>query len=147
MGIQPNPEPLRPRSRWAVGGRVLPQRVLVGQRLLSMVASRAAVAAEEGRSAFVDYVVDDFVGRTRIAVSDEVRDFILADVLEPEDTWAKGLHARANGLKANAFNPARTYLILAEALDAAGAERQFGGFVSGEAELDISSVGTRYEGA
>jgi hypothetical protein len=98
------------------------------------VASRAASAAAEGRSSFVDYVLNDFVARTRLAVSDEVHVFILDDVLQPDDAWVQGL-------KANAFDPDLTCQILTEALNVAAV-----GLPEG-AELDISSVGTSSEGA
>jgi hypothetical protein len=98
------------------------------------VASRAAAAAGESRSSFVDYVLNDFVARTRIAVSDEVRNFILADVLQPDDAWVKGLQA-------NALDPDLTWRILTEALDVAAKRRPEG------AELGISSIGTSGEGA
>ena len=103
------------------------------------VDTRTASAAAEGRSSFVDYVLNDFVAETRIAVSDEVRDFILAHVLKSDDAWAKGVRKRA-------FDPDQTRRILTDALDAA-AKRQFGYSVPGGAELDISSVGTSSKGA
>lgn len=98
------------------------------------VASRAAAAAEFGRASFVDYVLNEFVARTRIAVSDEVRNFILDDVLQPDDAWVQGL-------KEHVLDPDLTRRILTEALDVA-AKRRPGG-----AEVDISSVGTSGEGA
>jgi hypothetical protein len=98
------------------------------------VASRAAAAAGEGRSSFVDYVLNDFVAKNRIPVSDVVHNFILADVLQPDDAWVQGL-------KANTLDPDLTCRILIEALDHAAKGRPEG------AEMDMSSVGTSSEGA
>lgn len=98
------------------------------------VASRAAAAAGEGRSSFVDYVLNDFVARTRVAVSDEVHKFILNSVLQPDDAWVRGL-------KANELDPDLTCRILTGALEEA-AKRQ-----PEKVRLDIPSVGTSSTGA
>ena len=50
----------------------------------------ATAAAEEGRSRFVDLVLNEFVETTRISVPDEVRDYILAEVLVPDEEWERG---------------------------------------------------------
>jgi hypothetical protein len=96
--------------------------------------TRAAAAAADGRPAFVDYVLNDFVERTHITVRDEVRAFILGDVLHRDDVWLRGLRERS-------FDPDSTALILTEALDEAAKVQQV------ESELSIANVGTSEEGA
>lgn len=100
--------------------------------------TRVAAAAAEGRSAFVSRVVNDFVERTHIPVSDAVVSFILDEVLRPDDDWARGL-------KEHTFDPDQTARILTEALEDAmrsqPIESRPEGFV-----LDISSIGTSSEG-
>src|SRR2546421_1879232 len=50
----------------------------------------AASAAEEGRSVFVDLVLNEFVESAHISVPDEVRAYILGKVLVPDEEWESG---------------------------------------------------------
>lgn len=95
--------------------------------------TRAAHAAGEGRSVFVDYAINDFVARTRMAVSDEVRSFILDEVLYPDDAWVRGLKERS-------FDPDTVAQILTEALNEAANANKEGH------ELGLSTVGTSAQG-
>lgn len=108
-----------------------------------------AAYAASGRSLFVNRVVEDFAARSRIAVSGEVRSFILSEVLVADDVWTKGLSALNASVPIDPDRSRqildRTGLILTEALVEAAA-KQFGGSVPGGAELGISSVGTRFHG-
>jgi hypothetical protein len=46
-----------------------------------------ASAAAEGRSPFLDRVLNDVVEQTGVEITDDVRDHILTDVLKSEDAW------------------------------------------------------------
>jgi hypothetical protein len=53
--------------------------------------TRVGAAAERGRSTFVDEVLNGLVVTGGIEVSDQVRDYILTEVLRPDDEWFNGL--------------------------------------------------------
>ena len=91
----------------------------------------ASASAEAGRSAFVDAVLKDFSSRSQIAVSGEVRRFILTDVLVPDEVWAHELPDRAADLD-------RAFGILVEALAVAARALD----LSERSTLTISDVGT-----
>jgi hypothetical protein len=57
-----------------------------------------ASAAGEGRAAFVDAVLNDFVARTGMSVADNIREFILDDVLVPDDQWEAAVGSERLGL-------------------------------------------------
>ncbi len=50
-----------------------------------------AAAAEQGRSTFVDEVLNRLVESDGLEVSDEVRDFILTNILRPDEEWFEGI--------------------------------------------------------
>jgi hypothetical protein len=95
--------------------------------------TRAAAAAGEGRTSFVNYVLNDFVERTGMAVSEDVRSFILGEVLRSDRAWMAGLRRRQ-------FNANHTAQILTEALNEAARA------ATASKELAISDVGTSKEG-
>jgi hypothetical protein len=76
-----------------------------------------AAAAAEGRSSFVDYVLNQFVARKGAVVTDEVRDYILQRVIAPDDVWNQGLANRR-------FVPESVAKVLTEALEAATYENK-----------------------
>jgi hypothetical protein len=79
--------------------------------------TRAASAAAEGRPTFVDTVLNDFVENTGMSVDDQVRDFILNEVIVPDDVWQE---AAAKGT----MDADQLHQILTESLKAtAGASR------------------------
>lgn len=68
-----------------------------------------ASAAGDGRAAFVDAVLNDFVERTGTSVADTVREFILDDVLVPDEQWDAALRDER-------LDTGQVYEILTEAL-------------------------------
>lgn len=66
-------------------------------------------AAAAGRSIFVDRVLNDFAHNTGVSIPEEVRDYILDQVLEPDAEWERG---RASG----ELNAERTYQVLSDAI-------------------------------
>ena len=75
---------------------------------------RTATAAAEGRPTFVDTVLNDFVENTGMSVDDQVRDFILDEVLESDAKWQEAV---AEGR----MDSDQVHRILAECLQATAA--------------------------
>jgi hypothetical protein len=69
--------------------------------------TRLAAAAAEGRSTFVDYTINDFNQSSPMSVSDEVRAYILEEVLRPDDEWEAGIRAER-------IDPEKTHRILTD---------------------------------
>jgi hypothetical protein len=72
----------------------------------------AASAAAHGRSVFVNEVLNSFVTDSKIPVPDEIKTFILKEVLWPDQQWEEGLAK-------NQFDPENTAQILHECLELA----------------------------
>ena len=51
----------------------------------------ARAAAAEGRRPFVDSILNDFVAQSGIFVPEEVRTFILNEVLQPDAEWEEAM--------------------------------------------------------
>jgi hypothetical protein len=75
---------------------------------------RTAAAAAAGRPTFVDTVLNDFVENSGVSVDDEVREFILDDVLEPDPEWQ-------DAVAKNRMDSDQVHRILTESLQAAAA--------------------------
>src|ERR1700726_712595 len=85
---------------------------LGGSLMSTGTQTRIGAAAEAGRSTFVDVVLNDFVERFGVEVSDEVQQYILEDVLRPDDQWR-------TGLREGRLNAEATAGVLHEALNQA----------------------------
>lgn len=60
---------------------------------MTITTTSVSAAAAAGRPTFVDTVLNNFVEATGISVEDEVRAFILEDVLHPEEQWQMSVAA------------------------------------------------------
>lgn len=75
----------------------------------TVIPPRLANTAGEGRRAFVDAVLNDFVEDTGMSVPDTIRDFILNEVLVSDSEWDAAV-------RAGNLDPGSVHAILTQSL-------------------------------